>query len=176
MAGGSSSSWPISGRRRWRSRRSAASTNSSPSSARSTAYQPAIDWQHVNGKAGRSSTISKNGCAPNAPGCRARRNRQGDRLHADALDRLHPFPRRRPRLPDQQGGGTSPTQRRGRICKPSRVGLRAAVIAPSGSAVRQSRAFCYAGRDVIGVEGLQGVGKPPLRSALGTFRLLSFYR
>jgi hypothetical protein len=33
------------------------------------------------------------------------RNRQGDRLRADALAGLHPLPRRRPYLPQQQRGG-----------------------------------------------------------------------
>jgi hypothetical protein len=45
--------------------------------------------------------ISKNGCASNAPGCRATPRPPRRPIHADALAGLHPLPRRRPRLPDQ---------------------------------------------------------------------------
>ena len=58
-------------KRRWRSRRFGASTRSSPSSAGSTASRPATGWRCGGGKPSRSSSISKRGCAPNAPGCHA---------------------------------------------------------------------------------------------------------
>jgi hypothetical protein len=71
MGGAISSNWPISGRRRWRARRSGASTRSSPSSARSTVCRPATVWRCDSMRAGQLSPAWKNGCEQNVPGCRA---------------------------------------------------------------------------------------------------------
>ena len=71
MAGANSSCWPILANRRWPSKRCAASTRSSLSSARSTVSPPSSGSRSARNGSGRSSANSKGGCAPNAPGCRA---------------------------------------------------------------------------------------------------------
>jgi transposase len=69
-AGANSSCWPISANRRWLSKRCAASTRSSRSSARSMVSPPRSGSRSATNGSGRSSASSKNGCVPNAPGCR----------------------------------------------------------------------------------------------------------
>ena len=63
----------------------------------------------------------------------SQRRRQGDGLHAEALGRLHPLPRRRPHLPHQQCRRTGaarcrPRPQAGLFCGSDRGGERAAAI------------------------------------------------
>jgi hypothetical protein len=71
MGGATSSSWPICAKRRWRAKRSGASTRSSPSSAKSTPARWPSACRRARGASLRSSASWKNGCGGNAPACRA---------------------------------------------------------------------------------------------------------
>ena len=92
--------------RRSHSRPSDASMGSSTSSARSTACRPPVAWLCARrgalpwsrGAGSLDALRARKALAP-------RRRRQGDRLHAHALAVVHPLPRRRPHLPQQQRGG-----------------------------------------------------------------------
>ena len=95
-------------RHRWPSRRSARSTRSSPTSARSTAVRPserlAYRREHVAPLVAAFEVWMQHRAPEALAPCRGR---QSHGLHAQALARLHPLPRRRADLSHQQRRRTS---------------------------------------------------------------------
>ena len=87
--------------RRSPSRRCAGSTRSSQSRARSTDCRRSSVSPCARPALRRWWPSSKAGCARASPVVPTCRRRQGHGLHAEALDRLHPFPQRWPHLLDQ---------------------------------------------------------------------------
>ena len=112
MREGVSSSWPTSRKRRARAtraspspqslwRRSCASTRCSRSSAPATAARLRSDAPCARRRASRSSTTCTPGwLARTRDAFAVRRGHEADQLHAQALDRLRPLPRRWPNLPE----------------------------------------------------------------------------
>ena len=102
MAGAASSSRPTCAKRRWRSRRSSASSD--------LRHRAQDQWPSAGDRLAVRQRETKPLVADLENSMRAERarlsrhadDRPGDRLYADPLAGLHPLPRRRPHLPQQQ--------------------------------------------------------------------------